>query len=223
MPVIDGFELIAALRASTAHRRMPVICLSGVNDRVDITRLAELGVSEYLLKPLQPMELSERIRRVVKHEANWRADRARGEQKTEDAPTLLIIDPDPNFRAFVRPLLRSDFNVCEASTAAEGLTVFANPEIRPSIVLIAERLDAARVADLLGKIARDMDWPKPSTFLLSENEDVPIETSAHFDGVICRSFEPEAFAASARQQLLRVNSPSDDIRACSSEPAPASG
>jgi CheY-like chemotaxis protein len=58
MPVLDGFELIAAVRQSERHREMPIICLSAVNHGDDIRRLASLGITDYVLKHVRANALA---------------------------------------------------------------------------------------------------------------------------------------------------------------------
>jgi DNA-binding response OmpR family regulator len=55
MPHMDGFELVAALRADKALPRVPVIFLTSMSDGDD--RARELGPSEYLEKPVRLEEL----------------------------------------------------------------------------------------------------------------------------------------------------------------------
>jgi DNA-binding response OmpR family regulator len=215
MPIIDGFEVIGALRASSAYRRMPVICLSIIDELSDVARLASLGISDYLLKPMKALELTERIRRVMRMEAKWRNDRGRVARKAAEASTLLVIDPDPNFRAFMRPLLEADFDVSDAASAAEGLVVYSKAEVKPSIVLVAEGLDLideCAVAELLGRIASDNDLTAPAVFLLADHDDVAPEKAAKFEGIVRRSFVPEHFATAVRHGLPRLKSSAERIK-----------
>lgn len=55
MPHMDGLELVAALRADKALPRVPVIFLTSVADGE--ARARDLGVSEYLRKPVRLEEL----------------------------------------------------------------------------------------------------------------------------------------------------------------------
>ena len=62
MPHMDGLELIAALRADQAMPKVPVIFLT--SDAEGEGRARELGVSEYLSKPVR---LEELLRAVYRH------------------------------------------------------------------------------------------------------------------------------------------------------------
>ena len=76
MPNLDGFGLIEAVRSSPGREGLPIICLSSVNQREDVTRLIAQGISDYVLKPVRPGDLAERIRTVTTRERNWKAVRA---------------------------------------------------------------------------------------------------------------------------------------------------
>jgi DNA-binding response OmpR family regulator len=76
MPDVDGAELIKAVRAIPYHEHMPVVCLSSVSSRDDVARLIQLGISDYVLKPVRPGDLAERIRAVLVRERDWKTIRA---------------------------------------------------------------------------------------------------------------------------------------------------
>lgn len=63
MPHMDGFELVAAIRADKALPRVPVIFLTADADAE--TRARELGPSEYLQKPVRLEELLAAVWRLL--------------------------------------------------------------------------------------------------------------------------------------------------------------
>lgn len=75
MPELDGFGLIEAVRGLPQHKQMPIICLSSANKREDIARIIALGVSDYVLKPVRPFDLAERIRAVTTRTHGWKTNR----------------------------------------------------------------------------------------------------------------------------------------------------
>lgn len=52
MPEVDGFQFIEILQKNIEWKNIPVVILSAVSDRDTITRSIELGVVDYLTKPL---------------------------------------------------------------------------------------------------------------------------------------------------------------------------
>lgn len=66
LPYVDGYELLARLRAIEAWRDVPVIILSARSQEQDIVRGLDAGADDYIVKPFKPEELRARIRRLVK-------------------------------------------------------------------------------------------------------------------------------------------------------------
>jgi DNA-binding response OmpR family regulator len=61
MPEMDGFAVCRALRASSATAEIPIIMLTARDDVETRAEGMELGVSDYLAKPVVRRELAERI------------------------------------------------------------------------------------------------------------------------------------------------------------------
>ncbi|MEJ0013387.1 MAG: response regulator [Bauldia sp.] len=62
MPRLDGFGLVAMLRADPSTRMVPLILLSARNKHSDIVRGLDLGADDYLVKPFDGAELLARVR-----------------------------------------------------------------------------------------------------------------------------------------------------------------
>ena len=65
VPGMDGFELLARLRAIPRFADVPIIMLSGMGSEADVIRGLELGADDYMLKPFSPTELLARVRRLL--------------------------------------------------------------------------------------------------------------------------------------------------------------
>jgi len=61
MPGMDGLEVCERLRADEELRRIPVILLTAKDDMTTRAQGMELGVSEYLTKPINKHELFNRV------------------------------------------------------------------------------------------------------------------------------------------------------------------
>lgn len=64
MPLMDGFEVLAALRADERHRHLPVIVVTGREDVEAVDRAFQLGATSFVVKPLNWRLLSHQIRYV---------------------------------------------------------------------------------------------------------------------------------------------------------------
>jgi class 3 adenylate cyclase len=74
MPGLDGFELVAALRADPALAAIPVLLLTGLHDRASMRRGMQAGADDFLAKPVQPGELLEALNALL-HKKRHAADR----------------------------------------------------------------------------------------------------------------------------------------------------
>jgi len=61
MPVMDGFEVLAHLKANPSWRDIPVIVISANNNLQSVVKGIELGADDYLPKPFEPTLLHARI------------------------------------------------------------------------------------------------------------------------------------------------------------------
>jgi CheY-like chemotaxis protein len=64
MPRLDGTEVLAALKASEATARIPVIMLTTTDNPVEIERCYQLGCSVYITKPVEYDNFVEAVRRL---------------------------------------------------------------------------------------------------------------------------------------------------------------
>jgi two-component system, cell cycle response regulator len=61
MPVLDGFATLGRVKADPATAHLPVIVVSGVEDRDSLVRCIELGATDHLTKPFDRHVLRARI------------------------------------------------------------------------------------------------------------------------------------------------------------------
>ncbi len=66
MPYLDGLELLGVLRSDPMTRRIPVIFLTGSHDDDTVVKAAQLGVNDFLTKPVQVENLLSSIDKVLK-------------------------------------------------------------------------------------------------------------------------------------------------------------
>jgi twitching motility two-component system response regulator PilG len=57
MPELDGYEICAMLRTSTAFRQLPIIMLTGKDGFIDRVKAKMVGATDYLTKPFGESEL----------------------------------------------------------------------------------------------------------------------------------------------------------------------
>lgn len=68
MAQMDGIETLREIRTMEDREDIPVIMLTGVEDKDVVVESARLGIDDYILKPFYSDELIKRIRRVIDQE-----------------------------------------------------------------------------------------------------------------------------------------------------------
>ena len=61
MPLYSGFELVQTIRANPKHQSLSVLMLTGLRERKDVEKAVKAGVDDYLVKPLDPLLLVQKI------------------------------------------------------------------------------------------------------------------------------------------------------------------
>lgn len=66
MPEMDGLELLEKIRCSADFSDMPVVLCSSAADEENVRRAAQLGCRHYLVKPIQPALLLDKVSGILK-------------------------------------------------------------------------------------------------------------------------------------------------------------
>jgi len=65
LPKASGLDIVRTIKASKEHASTPIIMTTGKNDRQDIVMALQTGVDAYLVKPISPAVLTERVGKVL--------------------------------------------------------------------------------------------------------------------------------------------------------------
>ncbi len=211
MPILNGLETLRAIRSSEKYRDIPVVCISAVSDDVVIRELIQIGISDFLLKPLRPDIAVPRLRAVLKNADRWR-QRAPAGAATE----MLLVETDPNFLAFAKPLLAAHFDVLEATSAPKAASLFQERNPTPRVVLVPEGLpllSEIQMIETLGRIAARLKADPPEIYLTTQADSVDPEKAKLFSGVLKKTFVPEQFTAAIQRVVLKSMSPQEKLTA----------
>lgn len=65
MPDINGLELVSFLKNHPQYQAVPIMVISTEGSEEDRKRAAALGAEEYLVKPFEPGELTEKVQKLL--------------------------------------------------------------------------------------------------------------------------------------------------------------
>jgi len=71
MPEIDGYEVCAKLKSDPQYGHIPILLLTAVGEAISATKYTkEMGMKleadDYIPKPVEPMELVERVEKLIR-------------------------------------------------------------------------------------------------------------------------------------------------------------
>lgn len=66
MPKMSGFQVAAKLRSADATKHIPIIMVTALGEVSDIERAQDLGITDYLTKPVNKVDLLNRVRAAIK-------------------------------------------------------------------------------------------------------------------------------------------------------------
>ncbi len=69
MPELDGFGLTKAIKGNPATSHIPVLMVSSLNEVHDKVKALDIGVDDFITKPVDPSELKARVRSLLKVKA----------------------------------------------------------------------------------------------------------------------------------------------------------
>jgi len=117
MPAMDGWSVLAALKADPQLARIPVIMETMVDEQ---SKGFALGASDYLIKPIEREQLLQVLRKYT--------------SKPERNAVLIVEDDDDARGMLSRTLSRSGYQVCEASNGRVALDQLT--KCTPDIILL---------------------------------------------------------------------------------------
>ncbi len=188
---MDGWQLLHDLKNEPATAQIPVVLLTIVDKKAMGYRL---GAAAYLLKPLDPAEVRDALRRVT---GSFSPQQKR----------VLLIDDDPNVADMLnQTLLKEEFLLDAALDGIAGLE--AVEKNRPDIILldlIMPRLDGFGVIERLRNNPQTCNLP----IIVVSGKDLTADESQRLKETVTMVIRKQGFAG--EQLAIEIHKVLDDI------------
>lgn len=189
MPVMNGIETLKILKNTEDTKNLPVMILSSVNDKHVISHLLSVGITGYMLKPLEVQNVIERITGFFSKQKRTYDGHPMGRvTNTEKSDSVLIVESDLRFRSIMHVLYRTDYNLIETDSGMEALSLILQKEIK--YIIIGERIQVINPVALAQKI-KSASKTKVSVFLVTEHPERYDLSRLPFESILQKSYMPE--------------------------------
>ena len=150
MPVMNGLELLQAMRADAELAHLPFVMVTAEAERSKVEQAIAAGITGLLLKPYSPAHLMERIqlsftarpRAPVAFNADPSAKRrlmgklgVTARQAYAAKPSILVVDDTPDNLTLLSELLKDEYKVQASTTGAKALEICFG-DTPPDLVLL---------------------------------------------------------------------------------------
>ncbi len=136
MPGMDGYGVLSRLKADPATADIPVIFVTALAEASDEALGLQMGVADYLTKPVNPELLRLRIRTQLelRHHRRQLTSPAR-KSNGYAPPTLLVVDDMPENIHELLEALKGEYRIQVATSGARAIEIMAGP-MPPDLVLL---------------------------------------------------------------------------------------
>lgn len=139
MPEMDGLATLDAVKSDEILKAMAVVMLTAAKDRGSVVQCLSLGAADYLVKPVNAVELRQRLRRCLEARARRFEPTVRLDPGTAAGARVLIVDDEPlNLRLLEARLGQLGFKPLPAASGADALALLRREAV--SAVLLDIRM-----------------------------------------------------------------------------------
>jgi signal transduction histidine kinase/DNA-binding response OmpR family regulator len=172
MPEMDGWQVLAALKADTELAAIPVVMLTMIEDQN--TGYA-MGVADYMVKPIERNRLAGVLQRL-------RTLNSQGKEDAEALQTILVVEDDGATRDLMRrDLEKEGYAVIEASHGREAIEHLATQ--RPALILLDLMMPEMDGFEFCKVVRQKPGWHDIPIVVLTAM-DITAETKQRLSGVV---------------------------------------
>ena len=219
MPIMDGFEVLTEIRKNLKVANIPVVMCTAVNNREEVIRILQQGVSGYIVKSnIESVALKvQKVLQKMGDLSNQPAVEALKHTRREDESALtqranlptgsvLIVDKEWGFRKAAGRIFSQHYNVIEAKNGEKALQLVTSE--KPRIIMLgkvsgilSEEMTMRKLRETIKTEETKIYRVFPTAFsLLAEGESEGSSVEEKMDGGIIRTCESHLL----KKRLRRV-------------------
>jgi len=208
LPGMDGFSVLAALKAEPALARAPVLAVTALAMAGDREKVLAAGFDGYISKPIEPESFVAELEAFLPAAAPAHGVSGAPVQAPVPAqavpqaqaaqPTILLVDDDPFMLAVLADMLGDE--PVRVLSAGSGLDALALLEREPvEVILCDQAMPGMRGTEVLAQVAAR--HPRTVRLMLTGQQDLAEIDAALRSGVADAHYAKPVSAGSLRQRM----------------------
>lgn len=194
MPIMDGPKTLAHLRNLDACINVPVIMITGKNDRNAVMNSLALGIDGYLLKPVSKQQVIETVNAVLEKKS------IKGNKKT-----VVAIDDDMSYLKYINNFLKDDYHVVMINSAKLAISYLTNHT--PDLILLDYQIPLFNGVALMRIIQQNSICQRIPFIILSGSLDTEaLEEFLPYNpvAILAKPVEKETLLKTIRESINKI-------------------
>jgi DNA-binding response OmpR family regulator len=166
MPLMDGYETLAAIKARDGLQDTPVIMLTAINNTESVVKCINLGAADYIAKPINQLILRSRVGKVLlAHNGDQQHEDAL-KRRQRNAANILLVDESQAVRDLLSKRV-SEFGHLPlvAEGGEEALVIMQDMDV--DLMLLDLEMVNTSAPALLKKLKANEDWAKTPVIVIA--------------------------------------------------------
>ena len=195
MPNCNGYEMCRKIKETEKTQNIPIVMLSARGGGIDIDKGFDVGVNDFLTKPVEANELVSRIRLIL------------GSDEQQTREKILVVEDLTVQRNFIsQGLSQQGFDVVTAADGQEGLEVAIEQE--PALVITDLDMPIMNGRDLCREIRKNEVLKDIPVIMLTASDSKVDEAKGRHAGVdayLSKPFSPDKLVVVAERLISEKN------------------
>ncbi|MCL2845266.1 MAG: response regulator [Chitinivibrionia bacterium] len=164
MPEFDGYEAIQILKSSADYSHIPVIFLTSEKEAESEIKGLNLGAVDYILKPFNPPELIQAIRKQLPF-AGYVEPVSVKKQRVK----IIVLDDMTYTLVSIKSALGEQYDIFPVATVDKLFKVLGN--VKPDLILLDINMPEMNGYEICQKLKSEKNYADiPIVFLTSQND-----------------------------------------------------
>jgi DNA-binding response OmpR family regulator len=155
MPHFSGFELVSTIKNNKRLQKMAVAMLTGMRERKDIEKAIRAGVDDYIVKPIEPFLLIQKVEAIFAKKPPTRHSECDVPENFKMSASKLVLDTRVIRISEIGLVIKTPFTLADGTLIDVPLEIFRRLDLKPPQMKVigSHRIDENNFEIRIGFVA----------------------------------------------------------------------